>query len=674
MANFISPHRGERDLGGTKDNVNVGGAKPFLILPEFMQGPDQPPVFDAEGPFHYTVVDRTGELGEDEILFAVLNEVSSSPFTTQEVVVSPQKSPTFIGPSEETAPAGGGASGNAKQPKLIHQTEGAAMWTDASGRVHVIYSEIMTEKVDGPRLFAKIQVAHDNIQTIHVEVVCDDVNASSTNPIRVLMYNRTEDTDTQLLKFNATQARPVVYLAAKINDTKFKGRMITHALLPSKTSWEREEIVDIGYWTNTECDCTRDLAIEGDPVVTTLESPGPEDFTEEPDVPSPTDSDEIALNQGDGQILGRTDGTKAVSSAETFPAGIQPGTTTDEAKSPPDCEIAEPYRTLSSIGHPSYDRTERHRSCNRILKGMRGFEVNVIDGMPWSTMYLFGEPYTVVEFDDGPLSPIEPELRVSEETDSLHETASTRVFDDDGREADLDDLFTVRQPDYSTAESDPVRLMIRMMCPPDPRGGFIHDPSCDQTGLLRDMITINPSPSGHGHLELKTSVFFADLGTTACDNCGRKITGPLDFRKQSAEVLCIPKGRTTTPGTVDNPPNVPGGVVDGIVAEQGGGIYIGAQTGSSVQSSVYSSAGGVAPTPISVVPVGSVVFDHSTAITARRALENLIFKHSLNLDLSGVDLNMFDQNGDIVSADSLISQIESGLDAAINAGLNSFIG
>jgi len=390
---------------------------------------------------------------------------------------------------------------------------------------------------------------------------------------------------------------------------------------------------------------------------------GPEAFVDDDlgSEPKPAGSEEIILIG-----IGSLDGTKAVSDRNTSE------TTTEESKVPgsacDDSRPGEPYKP-NAAGHPIYDRTERHRVCKRVLKHTHGVEVRVISGMPWGGMFLFFNPYTVAEFTDGPISNIEPEIRVSENTDSLHENASTRIFDDDGNEADFDDLTTVQQPEFYTdgADTDPYRWMIRMMCPPDARGGFIHDPEAERTGLLRDCLTINVP----GHLEFKTGSFFRVLGPVECNHTSHTLTGPIDFRLQEGGFGCFPCGQTTQAATEDSPPTAPGGVSTTRV-EQGGFSFSGQDSGHA--ASVYSSPGGIVAKSGNVSEIGSVLFSPDTPFTSRRLLQEWFTQHLIGVDLSGVRLQMFQKTGTssirLSTQAELIAQLEANLDEAVEAGLN----
>jgi hypothetical protein len=193
-----------------------------------------------------------------------------------------------------------------------------------------------------------------------------------------------------------------------------------------------------------------------------------------------------------------------------------------------------------------------------------------------SSMFVFLPPYTVAEFEDGPVIPLITNNRLvaSDKPEGDKDNQSTIVVNDEGCAGDLDDLFKVKDVAKATAQEmydqlakeaaqafvdkqlataagdsaaaaaaqavyDTVQakiqdlltngantkiaaqLMLRMLCAPDPRGVPITNGV--NVGMLRDMMML------HGNwLVLKTRTMFSLVNSPL--DCGPGgLTGPIRF-------------------------------------------------------------------------------------------------------------------------------------------------
>jgi hypothetical protein len=355
-----------------------------------------------------------------------------------------------------------------------------------------------------------------------------------------------------------------------------------HSFFPEIDADNDPDVVDLILWQNEICDPNKE-----------------EEQVDEPEGPitgpiTPGGDTSTTTSTEKGGSSDRTTDVKGEEKSE------------EAASSGTGCDTSIPGDSFVAMDEYPTGRVDVLRGCKRKLVHCEGQHVHLISHAgAMNSIFMFRKPYTVVECDDGPISPlingdrifgpISPLINgdrifVDDRHEGSKHNKSTLVYNEEGKKGDTDDLFVIakfltanlnqqfddleKQQQQKQAEidaqkqqynvlvqsgagqaaldaqqaiidaseseladinaeleqllraADQHRLMLRMECAPDPRGGLITNK--EYVGMLRDPFILQQD-----FLELKTKVFFRQVDSPLqCEGGG--VTGPILFTEQQA--------------------------------------------------------------------------------------------------------------------------------------------
>jgi hypothetical protein len=631
--------------------VRVAGIRPRLkfarpVIP-FDANVQNDPVFNDSGEYSYRVVDVEAGLTDADRFRGVLDSLAASAVMIGGGTVVPPKKPE---PSEPpgTEPPLEDIPEPLNCEKIQFGAEDSVIWHDKIGRHHLIYGKYITAAI--PPAQYKIRVIEKNAAVTHTDkeftIKVDGVPASPQNPVRVLYYNRV-DASSKGKKFDEDRAIPLFYISGiaqgssepesekdppKKNDKATRNSIGKQAAAAGQKAFgQAVSSGQSGQQARSAFDAAAKAvndAAASDPAEERQNEAEPEEqqpltlvakvFTHSffPEVDADNDSDIVDLilwmneicdpakeedkvEEPKGQIGGTFTGPDGTSSTASQSGGSDdhttdasgPKATTDKSRT--GCENSVPGEPFVPMESYPIGRVDVLRGCKRKLVHCEGQHVHLVSNTgQLNSIFMFKEPYVVIECDDGPVSPLinGDRLFVDDRHEGSKDNKSTLVYNEAGKKGDTDDLFVVakfltanigqqiaaKEAEIKTAEAkvdadkkqyntlvknganqaaldaqqtvidasetaqadfeaeltqllradDQHRLMLRMECAPDPRGGMITNKKF--VGMLRDPFILQQN-----FLELKTKVFFRQVDSPLqCADGG--VTGPILFTDQQA--------------------------------------------------------------------------------------------------------------------------------------------
>lgn len=487
---------------------------------------DLDPIFDDDNNYQYTFKTLQDGLTDDEIYQAVLEDIAQSPVPTHRTRPNPQRN----------------QSDRKIGDKIQFAAEDSVIWRDAQDRHHIIYGKYLTSPLPSVT-YALLYHQKENASAAEenrIIVTVEPVQATPENPVRIFYYNRYDASEGRGRQFDDSTAIPMFYLKAPSGENTFTATVFQHCFYPEIDASNHPDTLDLIYWVNEQCEPEGGGTDIVDPEPPVDEIPPVTVFTgtnRTANVLEPeTSSNEMDFVDGTRKVVfeGRKNKYKV-------PEGNNPGPNVTHRGGTP-CKLDDPLHLVKKF---PVGIIKENWNCVRKLmhcEATNMFVESDEDGL--NSFFVFRDPYVVTTQDDGPVTPlINNKLYATEIPEGSKENFSTLVYNEDCKDGDLDDLFTV-QHWLGDTNLQP-QLMMRMFCPTDPRGIPITD--LEHYAMLRDPFIF------HGnHLNLKTSVFFSTAGVFQCGEGG--ITGPILFTLQQAPtcVEClsnIPGIKMTGPRT-----------------------------------------------------------------------------------------------------------------------------